>query len=246
MSIAKQDIDILTNQILENLKEILQTIYDEHVEIDSSLLYENFREECQKNLNQNSESNTADCEPISLDEFEKIFNRLDGIDRKLADPESHSHEAHRTNTNKTMKRFNSVNDIDKTMMLSTTNLNMTTKFAAPHPVAPVPKPTATSNVPHKYSEKELIEFNSIKEQIRIRLETINSNGNKNDLDYDDVQKIFFASFDRLEIFFREIIKLKSTNTAEQNTSNSLKNLDSDFCDLLKKLSEVCQHLIHTI
>lgn len=85
--VAKKDIENLTKQVLNEKRNILETIKHEHIQIDSSLLHENFVPEFTKKLNKIIEPQLelVDGEsPISLNDMEAIISRFDKIDKMVS------------------------------------------------------------------------------------------------------------------------------------------------------------------
>lgn len=85
--VAKKDIEILTQQLLHERRNILETIKQEYIEIDPALLHANFVQEFEEKMSKINESHdgSIDDVPISLDDVEAIVSRFDGLDKKLTD-----------------------------------------------------------------------------------------------------------------------------------------------------------------
>lgn len=83
--VAKKDIEILTNQLLDEKFKILEAIKEEYVEIDPSLLCEIFVQEIDKKLKQVFEAHldTVEDVTISLNDIEMIASRFDNLDKRL-------------------------------------------------------------------------------------------------------------------------------------------------------------------
>lgn len=85
--VAKKDIEILTQQLLHERRNILDTIKQEYIEIDPALLHANFVQEFEEKMSKINESHdgSIDDVQISLDDVEAIVSRFDGLDKKLTD-----------------------------------------------------------------------------------------------------------------------------------------------------------------
>lgn len=250
---AKEDIEILTNNILKNRVAIIQKLYDEHTDIDPALLYSNYRNQLQPSSAENpsaSEGAHVGDDPISMDEFERIYNAMDEIDKKLPElPKIVDFKEP-----KGLRRYNSKNDIgDKTMMSSMTNITLIKKVTAP---AVAPPPPSDTEPPVKLTTADLIEFNALKQQLKSQLDAFK----RNDCDEDafgfaEMGRKISDSFERLQKFFDEIIPLSQNRTptqikTETNDGSSVWNtLDTQWIESLRKLSEVistlenCSHKI---
>lgn len=241
---SKEDIDILTNNILENRAEILQTLYDAHTEIDPAWLYSNYRHKLHPPPTEDASASDGAFEydePISVDDFEEIYNAMDEIDKKLPDlPKSAEFKEP-----KGLRRYNSKNDIaDKTMSASMTNLTLIKKVTAtavaPPPPAPEPpKPSV------KLTDADLIEFNALKGQIRSQMDAIKLNScDKDPFGLVETGRKLAESFDRLQKFFDEIIPLTKNSvrteikTEMEEGSTVWDTLDTQWIESLRKLSEV--------
>lgn len=235
---TKEDIEVLTNNILENRAAIIQKLYDEHTEIDPALLYSNYRSKLQPPLiDESSASNEApvDNEPISLDDFESIYSAMDEIDRKLPDlPRCAEFKEP-----KGLRRYNSRNDVaDKTVTSSMTNLTMirkvlTTTIAPP----PLPEPEP----PIKLTTEDLIEFNALKQQLKSQLDALKLNQCDEDpFGLVETGRKISDSFDRLQKFFDEIIPLSQNGprTEIHEGSSVWNTLDTQWIQSLRKLSQV--------
>lgn len=245
---TKEDIEVLTNNILENRAAIIQKLYDEHTEIDPALLYSNYRSKLQPHsIDASSASNEApvDNEPISLHDFESIYSAMDEIDRKLPDlPRSAEFKEP-----KGLRRYNSRNDVaDKTVTSSMTNLTMIRKVLtatiAP-PSAPEPEP------PIKLTTEDLIEFNALKQQLKSQLDALKLNHCDEDpFGLVETGHKISDSFDRLQKFFDEIIPLSQNGhrteiKVETNEGSSVWNtLDTQWIQSLRKLSQVKTPFAH--
>lgn len=86
--VAKKDIEILTKEVLNKHIEILETIQNEHLEIDSSLLQDNFVPEYERKIQKIAcpISQLQDQESfITLTETEMIQRGFDNLDRKISE-----------------------------------------------------------------------------------------------------------------------------------------------------------------
>lgn len=89
--IAKKDIEILTRQVVEQEKDILDTIKREHIEIDSALLNEEFMPKIQKKLGQiigTELKESINENGISLGDMEIIVRRFDILEKKICEQKS--------------------------------------------------------------------------------------------------------------------------------------------------------------
>lgn len=85
--VAKKDIENLTKQVLNQKRDILEAIEQEHVQIDSSLLHENFFPEFSQKSNKIIEPQLEliNGEPlISLNDMEALICRFDELDKVLS------------------------------------------------------------------------------------------------------------------------------------------------------------------
>lgn len=272
--VSKQDIEILTKQVLEQKYDILNAIKRNHVEIDPSLLRQNFLAEFESKLNKlntQNESESDECSPISLDDFESIFQQLDNFDKKLGESTKDRTMVNPTSTVNTrtealqIKRFGSITDINRTMMRTSSLLNLTSKGFA-EPIAPAPRTAnyskhtqitpklrcdstpfgKTLGAQHDairdeskplLSPKQLDEFNSLIDDVKFRL--ANDDSNDDDEILSEFRKKYLTSFERLNIFFEEIQKLESNESTDEKPQDPLSNLNSDLLKLMEKLQEVC-------
>lgn len=85
--VAKKDIENLTKQVLNQKRDILEAIEQEHVQIDSSLLHEKFFPEFTQKSNKIIEPQLEliNGEPlISLNDMEALIRRFDELDKVLS------------------------------------------------------------------------------------------------------------------------------------------------------------------
>lgn len=245
---AKEDIEILTNNILNNRASIIQKLYDEHIEIDPNLLYSNYRSQLQPSKNENTsatEQAQIDDDPLRFDDFQQIYNEMDEIDKKLPDlPKTQEFKEP-----KGLRRYNSKHDIvDKTMMSSMTNLTMikraTAPMAAPLPPPPPPPPELEPSI--ELTTEQLIEFNALKQHLKSQLDACKLNNCDDDpFGLADTGRKISDSFDRLQMFFDEIIPLAAMNgirteikTEADDRPSVWNTLDTQWIQSLRKLSEV--------
>lgn len=240
---AKEDIEVLTNKILENRVEIIQKLYDEHIEIDPALLYSNYRNQLHpQSIESVGASHGApnNNDSISLDDFERIYSELDEIDQKLPDlPRPAEFKEPRG-----LRRFNSRSDItDKTMSSSMTNLTLIKKVTTPVVAPPPPPPELEPTV--KLTTADLVEFNALKQQLKAQLDEVKQIKCAEDpFGFAETGRKISDSFDRLQKFFDEIIPLAPNSRraeikTEANDGSSVWDmLDSEWIQSLRNLSEV--------
>lgn len=245
LTFAKEDIEILTNNILDNRASIIQKLYDEHIEIDPNLLYSNYRSQLQPSKNE-SEQAHDDNDPLSFDDFQRIYNEMDEIDKKLSDlPKTQEFKEP-----KGLRRYNSKHDIvDKTMMSSMTNLTMIKRATAPMAaplLLPPPPPPPKLEPSIELTTEHLIEFNALKQHLKSQLDACKLNHCDDDpFGLADTGRKISESFERLQKFFDEIIPLAAANgirteiKTEADDGPSVWNtLDTQWIQSLRKLSEV--------
>lgn len=250
-TITKEDIDILTKNILKNRAKIIQTLYDEHIELDTALLYANYRNALQTSSDEStvieSKESFIDREPISLDEFESIYNALDEIDKKLPDASKGGGDFKEP---KGLRRYNSKMDMtDKALHSSMSNLTIIKKtnapFLSPPPMKPPPPPppsTANSKeLSVKLTDDDLVEFNALKKQLKIQLDALDTiDSDEDPFNLAGIGRKISDSFDRLQMFFNEISPLAKADhpTAAKVESTVWNILDDQWIYSLRKLSEV--------
>lgn len=241
------DLDKISSFITNNLQNILETLSQNVIEIDETLLYEHFNEENQEDFIVKAEQTAEKNQPISLEEFEEIYQQLDAIDAKLSEPKAAIDSSKKKET-KHIKRYNSHNDIDKTMFMMPPppppsavesmqlhNGNSTTMQI---------EPIATSNeslynFQSKVSKEMIKSFNEIKGIIADQLKKLNSSGGDEDNDeYAAYFRTFSNSVEQIKIFFEQIKKCGADKPIEKTKLNKLDCLDEEFCDLLNNLAEV--------
>lgn len=94
--VAKKDIENLTKQVLIEKRNIFQTIQSEHIQIDSSLLYEHFVPKFTQKLNKVIEPQlelSVGESAISLNDMETIINQIDSLDKNLVTSKQTSNPA---------------------------------------------------------------------------------------------------------------------------------------------------------
>lgn len=240
---TKQDIEILTNRVLENRVSIIQTLYNEHTELDPAMLYSNHRSQLEPLLNELPRvTDKVNSDLMSVDDFSSHFLAWDEIDKKLPDPP----KTVDFKEPKVLRRYNSKTDIvDKTMSSSMTNLTMIKKpmFLAPPPPPPPPPSEAEPSI--QLTTEELIEFNTLKQQFESQLESFRSNNYDEDMfGFTETARKASDSFDRLQKFFSEFIPLfrnepQAENRAEAGDSSSVwDTLDTEWIQALRNISEV--------
>lgn len=239
---TKQDIENLTNRVLENRVSIIQTLYNEHTEIDPALLYSNYRSQLEPLLNEfPAVTDKANDDLMSVDDFSSHFLAFDEVDKKLPDPP----KTIDFKEPKGLRRYNSKTDIvDKTMTSSMTNLAMIKKptFLAPPPPPPLPsEPEPLIQL----TTEDLIEFNQMKQQFKSQLDAYRSNNYDEDsYGFTETARKASDSFDRLQKFFGEFIPLfrndsQAENRAEKGDSSSVwDTLDTEWIQALRNISEV--------
>lgn len=92
MAVAKKDIEILTTQILNEKCDILECLKLEHIQIDSSLLPDQFFQKFEKELNKITELcliySGDERNFISLDDIEDVAQSFDILDKSLQEPKT--------------------------------------------------------------------------------------------------------------------------------------------------------------
>lgn len=261
--VSKSDIEVLTKQVLDQKRNILETIQRNHIEIDPSLLRQHFSAEFESKMEKLNEQNISmveDGSPISLDEFNEIFQILDAIDKELTDPKERlmgapSSTAHPKVETNPMKRFGSMTDLNRTMMRTSSMLNLSTKgFLEPTAPAPrshhnqqtssllkiVERDMVTSNDPiTPLSVEQIAEFNLLIKGLEDRLANTDLNHSTSDEILSDFQAKYSVSFERLNDLFKEINKLQTAEANVEESKDPLNNLDTALLQLMTMLSEVC-------
>lgn len=261
--VSKSDIEVLTNQVLDQKRNILETIQRNHIEIDQSLLRQHFSADFESKMEKLNELNNSMDEngsPISLDEFDEIFEKLDAIDKELIDPKERlmgapSSTAHPKVETNPMKRFGSMTDLNRTMMRTSSMLNLSTKGFL-EPTAPVPRSyhnqqsssllkiaehdTVTSSEPiAPLTAEQIAEFNLLIEDVEERLANAELDHSTSDDILSDFQSKYAVSFERLNELFNEVNKLQTAESNVEVSKDPLNNLDTALLQLITILSEVC-------
>lgn len=255
--ISKEDIKILTKQVMIDRKIILCGIIQNHQEISSSLLPDNVRNEYSKKaeeMNVYDADHEIDTHPISLDDFEMLYTRLDRIDKELH-PEAKSNAQANITARKpidSMKRTGSITDVNQAIYKSSSMMNLTTTtFAEPRlpPPPPLPKnqsnktvnpsqlPDGNEDIRKRHVPLNMLEkFNALKDEVRGELATIDDNFTSQ---LEIIWNKLNASTNRLRQFFEEFHKMKAlVNENDNQDDNSLQCLDDDLLEKLQKLIEV--------
>lgn len=146
--------------------------------------------------------------------------------------------------------FGSMTDINKTLVRSssTLNLNSTRYFAEPH--APAPRSVCNSslmpnnkNSEHladvsKLSSAQLAEHNALKEIAEACLASNHTAEKDHYSILNEIAKKYKTSFDRLKMFFDEVQRLQLNKSVETGNGTTLNSLDPELLGLMKKLTEV--------
>lgn len=256
--VSKSDIEVLTNQVLDQKRNILETIQRNHIEIDPSLLREHFSADFEsemKKLNELNNSMDENGSPISLNEFDEIFQKLDAIDKELTDPKERlmgapsSSSAHPKVEINPMKRFGSMTDLNRTMMRTSSMMNLSTKEFL-EPTAPVQqsssllkiaeRDTVTSSVPiTPLTVEQIAKFNLLIKDLEERLANAELDHSTSDYILSDFQSKYAVSFERLSELFNEVNKLQTAESNVEVSKDPLNNLDTALLQLMTILSEVC-------
>lgn len=238
--------------VLENEKEILEVLSAEHTEIEECMFGEKLRQQIETTEKSSDTVIGDNNEEISVDDFENIMNAYDEINKSLTKNSSATHIAshdavrkerniaNMSSLNMSIRRVASMSDINKTMC-APSNLNTTKMFADSQILMPPPQaPGAveSSNPLPKLTIEQLKEFNALKSQIEKHLMNLDEKENSDVTDMVNITDTFMKSYDRFQAFFREITKLKISEAKNSVGTTVLGNLDSELCDLLKKLAEV--------
>lgn len=260
--VSKSDIEVLTNQVLDQKHNILEKIQQNHIEIDQSLLRQHFSadfESKMEKLNDLKKSMDENGSPISLDEFDEIFQKLDAIDKELTDPKERlmrppSSTAHPKVETNPMKRFGSMTDLNRTMMRTSSMLNLSTKGFL-EPTAPVPRShhnqqsssllkiaerdSVTSSIPIiPLTVEQIAEFNLLIKDVEERLANPELNDSTSDEILSDFQSKYAVSFERLNELFNEVNKLQTAESNVDVLKDPLNNLDTALLQSMTVLSEV--------
>lgn len=258
-AISKKDIEILAKQVMFDRKVILSGINENHLEISNSLLPDNVRNEYSKRVekvNAHDGDNDIDNHPISLDEFEAFFTRLDRIDRALHSEGQSSNAQTAITTrkpNETMKRMGSMTDVNRPIYKSSSMMNLTTKIFAEPRLPPPPPPKSHSNKSvHPSQLPEIIEdnakchvplnmlekFNALKDEVQGELASIDDHFSSH---LETIWNKLEASTRRLNQFFEDFNKMKTLMNDNKNVEDgSLQCLDNDLLEKLKQLNEVSE------
>lgn len=152
--------------------------------------------------------------------------------------------------------FGSMTDINRTLLrsLSSQNLNSTKLFTEPQSAAPrlgvnCNTTLASRNTNNeklhslpKLNFEQLSHHNTLKEDIEVRLNSLDSDFNK---DHSrllwDISRKYKIAFDRLNSFFIEIQQIQSKSLESEN--DILKELDQSLLSVMLELSEVRKILL---
>lgn len=261
-SISKKDIEILTKQVCIDKQNVLESLDREHLDIKSSMLYDNLCAELNKKQTASSEiqsSENINDDPLLLDDCEQLLGQFDKFESKfvqtktlhtLAGANSASTISARSKdaANAGMKRYGSVTNLNKTSMMRTSSLlDLSTRdgFVEPKLLAPRAAPQPASvlapenciepNPNHTLSVSQLNEFNVMKLKLAKRISSIDNGENYS---VGKIRDRFIASIERMKSFFDAVEQIKFAESNESTASNSLECLDRDLCHLLETLSEV--------
>lgn len=92
MAVAKKDIEILAKQILNEKCDILECLKVEHIQIDSSLLPDQFSQKFEQELHRITELCLIYTDDernfITLDDIEDVAQSFDILDKSLQEPKT--------------------------------------------------------------------------------------------------------------------------------------------------------------
>lgn len=143
-------------------------------------------------------------------------------------------------------------DINKTLLRSssTVNLNSTKYFA--EPCAPVSRAACnismmpnnrpnesihTADTP-KLTSNQLVEHNALKQKIEACLISLQDEEDKNCSLFQEITKKYRISFDRLKHFADEVQRVQLNKAVDSENKSVLNALDEDLLNLMKNLAEV--------
>lgn len=251
--ISPGDLETITHNITQNLESILETLSNNIVELDPSLLYDNFHSE---NVESSPVSESVNDDiPIKLEEFEEIYAQLDEIDKSLTEPKPPIDPSKKKEL-KQLKRFNSNTDIDKTMMMpppppppssssSSSTSGASQTYNGNMSMMPHRELIGASNESFgKFTSKLSLElftsFNEIKNVIVQDLNRVKmiKNNEVGDNEFTTYFNTFSKSVEKIGTFFEQIKKCDSVKAVGDTEANAMDYLDEEFCDLLKNLAQV--------
>lgn len=262
--VSKSDIDILTKQVMIDRKSILHGLVECYHGISITLLPDNLRSEYMQNVEQVNGSHLIDItiqsddnHPISLDDFDQYFSRLDQIDKEL-NPTPAPHEPKplgpagmQRKASESMKRMGSITDISRSLPKTSSMMNLTMKtFAEPRPPQLFKGASIKSlNVPkvaeiqdtrdYHVSPKLLEKSNAVKGRALKRLAAIDDESSSNAVRLQRIWEKLKVSTDRLSRFMNEFEKIKTLITdADCKNDDGLKCVDGDFLERLSSLVDV--------
>lgn len=263
--ISKREIEILTARVLADRETILTELYQSHQEISSALLPENVRSDHAKKVElvngsheSGDDSAATDGSPISLDDFETYFSRLDCIDKAL---QANAHDskpapvAHPTaaarKPNETIRRMGSMTDVSRSVYKTSSLMNLAKTFVEPRLPAPAPVKGASAKASsalraavadtrnYHVSPELLAEFNALKVQVAQQLTELDQ-ADATLVQFEGFKKRLTASTERLNRFFQKMADMEPAINGSVNASGngSLQCLDDEFLQRLRKLVEV--------
>lgn len=259
--VSKGDIKILTQQALIDRPSLLRGIAECYQEISSTLLPENIRNEYTKNVEQvngshRTDSDENDNHPISLDDFDKYFSKLDQIDKELHptivhEPKVMGPPGMQRKAPDTMKRMGSITDVSRSLHKTSSMMNLNTKtFVEPRPpqlfkgsstkALNAPKMADIEEASKYHVSPELLdEFNAVKDRVQTQLIAMQHGTDTNSVRLNGIWEKLKASTDRLSRFMNEFERMKTlVNDTNCNNNDRFKCVDDTFIDRLRNLVEV--------
>lgn len=139
--------------------------------------------------------------------------------------------------------YGSMTDMNKTLLrtLSTQSLNSTQLFATPYPPAPRMQPNHNceqTTVTPKLTTDEIVNHNKIKDDIELRLNSMEHNPNNYKQMLSNICQTYKTSFERLNGFFAEVQKIQSNKALDTRNEITLNGLDQDLIHSMDKLNKV--------
>lgn len=242
------DAEEVLKRVFENKKEITRILMEERVQVDSQLLYDNFKPLCQAIVQEpvanRSVQPAMPDEPLDLDAFEQLFHQLDDIDAKLtADLSAKRGMPKPMKANPKLPRMNSTNALNQTALAlnrTHSNPNVNATFCVPALDATmavtVTTPLEEENM-KRVTNDMLKQFNNMKIATFEELQK-NRLGPKTRA----ILTKFNEHVDKLNQFCVKIRmaakRLDNNNSAEQE----LAGLNAGLLANLKSLADVVEHM----